>query len=149
MKKLSLILSAILLMGSIALTACGEKDNGADKDTTPETKTESNIDTSADTSAESETVAETEPAVATVDYTITVKDQDGNPVEGARVMICEVGKQCLLPVKTDASGVAVYNVPEAIYQAKFAALPDGYTGNMEYIDFPADSRELVIVVTKG
>ncbi len=144
MKKLSLILSAVLLLGALALTACtGSADTGKETEagttaaTTPETTP----------ATESETVAETESTKIT--YTVTVKDQDGNPVVGARVMMCQ-DELCMNPVKTNDSGVATFQLDEATYRAKLAVLPEGYTGDMEnYIDFPAGSNDLTITVTKG
>ncbi len=146
MKKLSLILSVVLLLGALALTACtGSSDSGKETGTTATTVADTTPETTPAT--ESETVAETESAKVT--YTVTVKDQDGNPVAGARVMMCQ-DELCMNPVKTGEDGVATFQLDEATYRAKLAALPEGYTGDMEnYIDFPAGSNDLTITVTKG
>ncbi len=145
MKKLSLILSVLLLLSALLLVGCDSdaKDPAKESDTVAATSAETVAETQAETLPE--TQVET---VATVTYTVTVKDQNGDPVVGARVQLC-TGDLCKNPVKTNDSGVATFQLEEAVYQAKFTTLPEGYTGDTEsYVDFPEGSNDLVLTVTK-
>ncbi len=147
MKKLSLILSALLLLGALTLTACTEPADGG-KDTTAETAAETPAVTTPETTPD--TIPETEPVTesAKVTYTVTVKDQDGNPLADISVMMCQ-DELCMRPVKTDANGVATFSLDENVYRAKLNGMPEGYTGNEDYIDFPEGSSDLVITLTKA
>ncbi len=144
MKKLAFLMAAMLLLGALALTACDSQ--------TPD-ETEGN--TVAETPTTGETVGKTDaPTEAPtesqkVTYTVTVVDQDGTPVAGVRVQMCK-DELCMLPKSTDESGVATFSEDEAVYRAKLASLPEGYTGDMEtYHDFPAGSTEVTITVQKA
>ncbi len=55
-------------------------------------------------------------------YKFTVIDEDGNPVEGARVQLCKGDEFCKTPKKTDANGIVKFyadeeanNVPADVY----------------------------------
>ncbi len=171
MKKLSVTLCAVLLFGALSLTACGNSSTESPKESSKDNEsvaaTETNAESAAESVAESETVAETEAETsrvteatpesetlgetepAKITYTVTVKDQNGDAVEGARVQMCQ-DELCMVPVKTNADGVATFSLEEATYHAKLAALPEGYTGDTEAeFDFPAGSYELVITITKA
>ncbi len=77
-----------------------------------------------------------------------MQDQDGNPIADISVMMCQ-DELCMRPVKTDENGVATFSLDENVYRAKLNGMPEGYTGNEDYIDFPAGSNDLVIVLTKA
>ncbi len=144
MKKLTLILSVLMLLSVLALTACDPKtpDETKESDTVAETPAES----VTEAATESETEAATESQKVT--YTVTVKDQDGNPVAGVRVQLCE-DDLCKLPKSTNENGVAAFEEAEGVYRAKLASLPEGYTGDLETYH-PFDGKtELTITVTKG
>lgn len=146
MKKLILILAAVMLMSALFLTACNSGNGAKETEANTNAPTESNGATVPGTTAE--TPAATE-ATTKVTYTVTVQDQDGNPVAGARVQMCQ-DELCMLPKTTNADGVATFEEDKATYRAKLATLPEGYTADMNaYHEFPADSTEVTITVTKG
>lgn len=93
------------------------------------------------------TITVTKKAAEGTNYTIRVVDQNGNPVKGAMVQMCESAEVCLTPILTDANGEAVYTQPEKEYKAAITNLPEGYesttTGYTYFEDYVA-----TIVVNK-
>ena len=59
-------------------------------------------------------------------YTVTVVDQDGNPVEGVTVAFV-AGTSIPIPFKTDEEGVSSYNTNKKVTDAVVTAIPSGYT----------------------
>ena len=61
-------------------------------------------------------------------YTIIVVDQNGAPVVGAKVQMCESENEgiCLVPVDTNENGEGIYTVEEKGYKAAITFLPEGY-----------------------
>lgn len=58
-------------------------------------------------------------------YTIYLKDQNGAPISGVRVQICE--ELCKAPVLTDAEGKAVYtDIDSASFKAQITSAVEGY-----------------------
>lgn len=140
MKNLKRLIAALLMLCmALSLCACGG-------DAEPET-------TAAPTEAEATEVVqpteaeETEAPVddGTVTYTVTVQDEEGNPVVGAMVQIC---LDTCYPSVTDADGIAKYAVAEADYKVSFLSVPAGY----EYADettewyFADGSTEITITL---
>lgn len=150
MKKITLIASALALVSILAFTAC-DSDTNAGEDTTPETTETTAAATEADTPAATEPVTtqpETE-ASTKITYKVTVVDQNGDAVEEAYVQIC-TDETCFMPEVTAADGTVTFSLEDGVtYKAKLAGLPDGYTGSEDYVNFPADSTELTITVTKN
>lgn len=67
-----------------------------------------------------------EPVSANSDgvYRVIVRDADSNPVEGVAVQFCD-DNTCMM-AKTDADGVASYEVPEGSYTVHILKVPEGY-----------------------
>lgn len=80
----------------------------------------------------------------TVTYTVTVVDQNGAPVVGVPVQICD-GDLCQMPVPTNENGVVTCDLEVKNYSVKLLNL-SGYTYEAEY-HFAAGSTELTITVT--
>ena len=80
----------------------------------------------------------------TVTYTVTVVDQNGAPVAGVHVQICD-GNLCQMPVPTNENGVVTCDLDVKDYSVKLLGL-SGYTYEAEY-HFAAGSTELTITVT--
>ena len=100
MKKIiSIILAAAMLLSmSLCLFSCGDKENGGDGDQT-----------------------ETEKKVT---YTVTVLDENGNPVSGVMVEFAPKGGESF-PVKTKSEGKASTTTTKEL-SAKIIAVPDEY-----------------------
>ena len=73
-------------------------------------------------------------------YRVIVLDADGAPVEGVTVQFCSA-ESCLLG-KTDASGVAVFDMPGGeVYTVHILKVPQGFekhTAEYETKDYPSD-----------
>ena len=150
MKKFALIL-ALFMSLSCLLMACDTP--APDTDTTAETTVE---DTRAQVtvpavggSTEEPTEAPTEAPSTKVTYTVTVKDQNGNPVEGAAVQMCD-DKGCKMPAPTNAEGVVTFTYDPSNYHITIVECPEGYTCDPEQaFYFEGESTELTVEITKN
>ncbi len=78
-------------------------------------------------------------------YTVTVKDQNGNPVAGVSVQFCDENGSCQMPVKTDEDGIVTKRLTPMVYHITLT-LPDGYT--CDTLEYNLDgTTELAVVVT--
>lgn len=136
MKKLSII--ALLLCMVLCLCACGSSEAPATE--APETEAPTVAETT-------EAVAETEIAVpdGMVSYTVTVVDEEGNPIAGAMVQLC---KDSCIPGVTNDEGVATFIMLEDAYKASMLSMPEGYAyaGETEEFYFDNGSFDLTIVL---
>lgn len=136
MNNLKKLLAALLaLCMALSLCACGEAN-------TEETEAPAQETEAVETAEPSEEATEADDG--TVSYTITVVDENGNPIAGALVQMC---LDSCFPGMTDAAGVATFALPEAEYKVSFLSLPEGYT----YVDaeefyFESGSTELTITL---
>lgn len=84
-----------------------------------------------------------------VTYSVTVVDQDGNPVKGAMVYFYGNGSGIDVPFPTNKDGVASYKTDKGVASVSLFTLPTGY----EYVklgqkqDLDSDNK-LTITVTK-
>ena len=144
-KRTMLTALLCLLLGTILLLGACTNGGTENEATTPNT---SDNGTAAQTTEESVTEAATEPQK--IAYTVTVKTEAGNPVQGVRIQACK-GELCLAPVTTDANGVATFRLDptENItdYHVKINKFPTGYTGDtaQEYA-FEAGANAIVITI---
>ncbi len=91
------------------------------------------------------TVTVTKKAKEGTTYLIRVIDQDGNPVAGARVQMCESEDQCLTPVTTNENGEATYIEEVREYKAAITNLPAGYEKiNSDYVYFENGVATIVV-----
>lgn len=128
MKKLLAFVLAVAMV--FCFCACGNN----------ETKTD-NTDTQVQSSqTENSSKEETTPK-----FEVTVKDVDGNIVEGVMVQLC---KESCIPARTDANGVAIFNIEITDgYKLSVMSCPDGYeyTGDAEiYLEDGATEYTLEI-----
>lgn len=134
MKKL--ILMALALCVVLTLFACGKKP-----DEKPEVTTEPPV-----TTEEPVPTTTAKPDDGKVTYTVTVKDENGNPIVGAVVQLCK-DVNCN-PSVTGADGVATYSLAEDTYKVSFVVMPSGYTHSGTETDyyFAEGSRNLTITL---
>ncbi len=80
-----------------------------------------------------------------LDYTVTVKDQDGKPVAGVKINIsCEMIAKT---VTTDSKGVAKANLPEGVPTGTIE-VPEGYIAASKNLNFKAGETSLTITLEK-
>ena len=141
MKKLALIV-ALLMSLSCLLIAC---DSGNTHETTPNTTV-----TDAPTQpVDPPTEAPTQAPSGKITYTVTVKDQNGNPVEGAAVQMCD-DSGCKMPAATGADGTVTFTYAPSNYHITIVECPDGYTCDPEQsFYFEGESTELTVEITKN
>ena len=77
-------------------------------------------------------------------YRIIVLDENGAPVEKATVQFCS-DVQCMMG-KTDAQGLASFEVPEGNYTVHILKVPEGYEKNPNEYTVPATYSDLSIVL---
>lgn len=120
MKNMIKLLALVMAMAMVlCLVACGNpdtpkatEDNGSNETTAP-----------VPTGDPNETTAPVDDGKE--DYVITVKDSNGNPVEGVYVNVCKEGASCFAPVKTDANGSAVTRLePASDYYGSVSSDPE-------------------------
>ncbi len=121
---LAACLALCMMMCAVACDDAGEDTTDSATDTATETAAET------PTESESETTENTKKA-----YTVSVVDDEGNPVNGVAVKIC-VGESCQLPRITDATGQVTFSIdnPENLeigIQILGKDSPEGY-------DYPTD-----------
>ena len=136
MKKFSIAVLAACVM--LVLCACGGKDVPA----ATEIPT-----TEAPMVETTEAVVEVEATVpeGMISYTVTVVDQEGNPVSGVMVQMC---KDSCIPGVTNDAGVAAFRMYEDDYKVSLLTMPEGYAyaGEEEIFYFETGSYELTIVL---
>ena len=128
----------LAMMLAVCMTLCLCACGGSESDT-PAT-TEAKV---PETTAAQET--ESAAVDSKVDYTVTVQDEEGNPISGVIVQWC---LETCFPGVTDASGVATYHAEEADYHVQINSMPAGYTYSTEEQEFSYEgsSREMTIVL---
>ncbi len=151
-----LSLACILLCLALFFSACG---GGSDDpvDTQANTSESAPADTTAGTDAGSDATEEantsvseeTGSAVSKVTYTITVKDQDGNPVKDVDVQMCKTSGACLKAVLTDANGVVTFTYDEDSYYVTIVGCPEGYSADATAKhNFADGAKEMTITIQK-
>ena len=82
-------------------------------------------------------------------FVITVVDQNGDPVVGASVTMCDTSNLCKPATKTGEDGTASYAFSEGEYKARIISLPEGYTvENIEEYRYFEDGK-VSFTVTKN
>lgn len=79
-----------------------------------------------------------------ITYTVTIVDQNGKPVPGVTLQLCD-DENCKLPVVTDESGTASCTYEEADYHVSLTEIPDGYSSEETSFEF-GGSTEITIVI---
>lgn len=82
-----------------------------------------------------------------VDYTVTVKDQDGNPVAGVKVQLC--ASTCSDAVSGNDGKATLKLEPGVKYEVHVLEAPQGYSVPEGFVtEIAADKTEIEITVTK-
>ena len=137
-KYLSCLLAVCLLLGTLTLVSC--TITGGDQDTT--TKKD---DDGTTTAPNNQTPAPTPKN----EYTVTVVDPNGNPIQGARVQFCK--EMCLIPRPTGADGKMTQTLADGEKIADYyvtvpAGANDAMGSTTVKYHFEAGKNELVITL---
>lgn len=125
MKNMMRVFALLLALSmALCLGACG-----GDSENTTAGKDETTAD-AATPDPTDETTAPVDDGKVT--YTVTVVDENGNPIAGAMVQLC---LESCMPAVTNESGVAEYRVEEAHYKVSFLTVPAGYELTTEETNF--------------
>lgn len=143
MKMTKRILALILgLTMLLCLVACDEEQNESSA------PAESSVESVDETSSEASEASSEASVPEAAKFSVTVVDQDGNPVSGAMLQIC---KESCMPAMSDDSGVATFNVEITDgYKLSVLSCPEGYTyeGEAE-VYLEAGATEYTLTLTKG
>lgn len=138
MKKITyLLLTILLICAAINLSACGDNSG---KDNTTENDSKNELESTSDKETESSSEDN-----GKIKYTVTVVDEDGNPVAGVMVQLC---KDSCVPAMTKDNGVAEFNLKEDDYDVKFAIEPEGYEAPAEKYNFESGKTDITITLKK-
>lgn len=145
MKKTLLMLAAVVLLGALVLTGCGnEKTETA---SAPATEAVSAPAETAAPAAEKPAEANAAASSTVSGYTVTVVDQNGAPVEGASLQMCS--DQKCMNKKTDAEGKVSFSYSAGVYDLHLSKLPDGYSTDVKEMKTTADELNITLTVTKA
>lgn len=136
-KILALVLALMLVL---CLCACNTSTEDATGDSTGSTPASSSTPLNPDDGNTEDQIPDG------IQYKVKVVDEEGNPIVGVYVQLC-TEETCLMPVKTDEAGVAVFTpAEEEEYHAKFTKVPEGYEADAEDFYFADGETELTIVL---
>ena len=139
MKKLLVSLLAISTV--VAFCACGASENNNTQ--TPDTQVVVEDTQAVVVDTQKEEVVE-EADSSKVNYTVTVVDEEGNPIVGALVQLCN---ESCFPSPTGEDGVAKFSLEDAKYKVSFLTLPAGYTYSGEEQEFYFEEGSVDLVIT--
>ncbi|MBR5797690.1 MAG: Ig-like domain-containing protein [Clostridia bacterium] len=148
MKRFLILALALVLMLTFVV-ACNDKtpevpDNNDDKTEQPDDQNQQPGD------PDDKTEEPTQPAKVT--YTITVKDQDGNPIADVEAQICVDGV-CKKPNVTNENGVVTFTMDDPgesvlSLQINEGGSPAGYEYPTDKIAIEAGQTEVTVTLNK-
>lgn len=148
MKRFLILALAPVLMLTFVV-ACNDKtpevpDNNDDKTEQPDDQNQQPGD------PDDKTEEPTQPAKVT--YTITVKDQDGNPIADVEAQICVDGV-CKKPNVTNENGVVTFTMDDPgesvlSLQINEGGSPAGYEYPTDKIAIEAGQTEVTVILNK-
>ena len=134
----ALIVAVVLIL----VFALGGKDTEADKQD-DNTKVEQNDDKDKDENKDKEDGSKDEEKAT---FTVKVVDEEGTAVAGVVVQLCK--EECV-PVTTDATGVAVFNIDNTEgYKLSVVTCPEGYEYTGGEIALEAGRKEYELKIQK-
>ena len=116
--------------------ACGEKSNAA-------AHADENTDGKCDVCAAEVSVEDPEPT-----YIATVVDQDGNPVAGVAVQLCD-DNMCYLYQLTDENGVVNFFQKIESGAKVMILTADGYTFSSDYVKYAEGENTVTLTITRN
>ncbi len=132
-----LLLTLITVLACLMVVACGENTEVSSSASEDNSSVQgiSMPDLSKDNSDTKEKI----------EYTVTVVDENGDPIEGISVQFCD-DVACQYPLTTNSEGKVVSKLAASNYHIKIAD-SNGYIVEKEEYDFENDSYEMTITLT--
>lgn len=149
MKYIRILLALALAVTLLTVCACtGECDHpDADGDNLCD-KCDLVLSTKAPETTQAPTEESTEAPAAKVDVTLTVKDQDGDPMAEALVTILPANEEEeSVTLTADSEGCLTVSLPEGEYTVRFDVLPEYVLGIDTPIIVTAGMEPLTLTVT--
>ncbi len=144
MKKLICMIALVMLM-ALLLCACTDTTAGDNSSSKPAETTSAPESTGSNDTTPPTDSKPAEDGKKT--YTVTVLDQNNNPVAGVSVQFCDENNKCQLPVKTNEQGVVSKSLEPMGYHVTLT-LPEGYS--CDTLEYNMDgATELTVTVTAG
>lgn len=139
MKNIVRILVCMLALCMVfGLCACAKTEV---PDNTENDGTE-NVQNDANNEENEEDTTESKP-----EFKVTVTDANGAAVEGVVVQVC---KDACIPARTDANGVAVFNIEiEDGHKLSVMQAPEGYTFSTEEIYLEAGATSYTLQISEA
>lgn len=98
--------------------------------------------------ASTETPDEVAAAAGMAEYVIKYTDQDGNPVAGVMVQVCDA-ETCQV-FTTDDTGIVAFSAPAYAWEIHTLKVPEGYTGDTETVTLaPVEGGEMAFTLTRN
>ncbi len=143
MKKLFVLLLALGML--VSLCACGGNESTTNESSIDITTDDPASDTSEESSTEENSTSSVPEETAA--FTVTVVDQDGNPVEGVFVQICK--DTCVFNT-TNANGVTTFkNEITDGYKISIPEVPAGYTTENTIYAVDAEGKAAEVYLDAG
>ena len=154
--KRFLILMLALVLTLTLLVACGESTDAPATDDNQNEQPGNTQQPSDEKPGDVEQPGKDEPDEPAqpekVTYTVTVKDQDGNPIAGVEAQIC-VGDICKKPNVTGEDGTVKFTMDDpgdatVSLQINEGGSPEGYEYPTEKITIEDGQTEITVVLNK-
>ena len=145
MKK-RLLMAVLMLCMVFAFAACGNNNAGNTDNEGTNNEQNANDDANNDANQDNNDDASDDANDGKITYTVIVVDEDGNPIAGAMVQVCDEGN-CFAPTTTNAEGVAEFRLEQTNeYKTKLLTNPEGYEAvDTDYVHFD-DKTEVTLTV---
>ena len=150
--KRFLILVLALILTMTMLVACGNTTDTPEEPNNNQNE-QPGDEKPGDTEQPGDTQKPEEPVKPVkVTYTVTVKDQEGNPIAGVEAQIC-VGDVCKKPNVTGEDGVVKFSMDDpgdstVSLQINEGGSPEGYEYPTEKIAIEAGQTEITVTLNK-
>ena len=143
MKKLFVLLLALGML--VSLCACGGNES-ANNESSIDITTEDPASDTSDISENNESSTPSTPEV-TAAFTVTVIDQDGNPVKGAYIQLCK--DSCIFKESNEQGIVSFDNEITDGYKLSVLVCPDGYTTENTAYATDAEGKAAEVYLNAG
>lgn len=154
MKVMKKIFVAILMFCMVmSFCACGNSNSDANNENKDNVGSENNNNNDNEGNENDDSQNENEDDDSqneddgNIVYQVMVVDEDGNPISGVMVQVCDEGN-CYAPSFTNDEGIAEFRLAESSeYKTKIVTNPTGYEAvETDYVHFEDGSTTVTLTV---